>query len=92
MTSPCYCSLLRTATRKVGAVYDNALAPLGINIAQYSLLRLVEHCQPVSFTELGRIAELDRSTVGRNVRVLERMGCSRRGVAWHPSRSRKTSS
>jgi hypothetical protein len=46
MTSACYCFLLRTATRKVGAVYDNALAPLGINIARYSLLRLVEHCQP----------------------------------------------
>ena len=72
--SRCYCSLLRTATRKVGAVYDGALAPLGINIAQYSLLRLIERRQPVSFTELGRVAELDRSTVGRNVRVLERMG------------------
>ena len=74
MTSTCYCSLLRAATRKVGAVYDSALAPLGINIAQYALLRLVQHRQPVSFTELGRIAELDRSTVGRNVRVLERLG------------------
>ncbi|CAN7664700.1 MarR family winged helix-turn-helix transcriptional regulator [Pararhizobium sp. LjRoot238] len=72
--SRCYCSLLRTATRKVGSVYDDALAPLGINIAQYSLLRLIERRQPVSFTELGRVAELDRSTVGRNVRVLERMG------------------
>lgn len=72
--SRCYCSLLRTATRRVGSVYDDALSPLGINIAQYSLLRLIERRQPVSFTELGRVAELDRSTVGRNVRVLERMG------------------
>ena len=45
MISPCYCPLLRTATRKIGAVYDDALTPLGINIAQYSLFRLVEHCQ-----------------------------------------------
>ena len=74
MISPCYCSLLRAATRKIGAVYDDALIPLGINIAQYSLLRIIQRRQPVSFTELGRIAELDRSTVGRNVRVLERMG------------------
>lgn len=72
--SRCYCSLLRAATRRIGSVYDDALAPLGINIAQYSLLRLIEHRQPVSFTELGRVAELDRSTVGRNVRVLERIG------------------
>lgn len=73
MISPCYCSLLRTATRKIGAVYDDALTPLGINIAQYSLLRIIQRRQQVSFTELGRVAELDRSTVGRNVRVLERM-------------------
>ncbi|WP_112669554.1 MarR family winged helix-turn-helix transcriptional regulator [Brucella intermedia] len=71
--SPCYCSLLRSATRKVGSFYDEALAPLGINIAQYSLLRGIERLQPVSLTELGRAAELDRSTIGRNVRVLERM-------------------
>lgn len=70
-TSPCYCSLPRTATLKIGAVYDDALALLRINVAQYSLLRLVQHRQPVSFTGLGRIAEFDRSTVGRNVRVLE---------------------
>lgn len=72
--SRCYCTLLRTAARQVGSVYDEAFAPLGINIAQYSLLRTIERNQPVSFTELGHKAALDRSTVGRNVRVLERMG------------------
>ncbi|MDR6955927.1 DNA-binding MarR family transcriptional regulator [Ancylobacter sp. 3268] len=66
--------MLRSATRKIGSVYDRALAPLGINIAQYSLLRSVERLQPVSLTELARTAELDRSTIGRNVRVLERLG------------------
>ncbi|MGO4560150.1 MarR family winged helix-turn-helix transcriptional regulator [Mesorhizobium sp. 2RAF21] len=70
----CYSSLLRSATRRLGSVYDRALAPLGINIAQYALLRTIEHRQPVSLTELARSAELERSTVGRNVRVLERLG------------------
>ncbi|RJG39964.1 MarR family transcriptional regulator [Mesorhizobium sp. DCY119] len=72
--TPCYCALLRTATRKIGSIYDAALAPLGINIAQYSLLRTVQRLQPVSLTELAGSLELDRSTVGRNVRVLERIG------------------
>lgn len=83
--TPCYCSLLRAATRRVGTVYDEALAPLGVNIAQYSLLRTIQRRQPVSLTELGRIAELDRSTVGRNVRVLERSGLveTRRGDGDH---------
>ncbi|ABS66546.1 MarR family winged helix-turn-helix transcriptional regulator [Xanthobacter versatilis] len=74
MTSPCYCTLLRTATRKVAAAYDAALAPVGINIAQYALLRMIQNRQQVSLTELGRVADLDRSTIGRNVKVLERDG------------------
>lgn len=74
MNPLCYCTLLRKATRRVSAVYDEALTPFGINIAQYALLRMVTRTGPVSLTELGKIAELDRSTIGRNVRVLERMG------------------
>lgn len=70
----CYCDNLRVAARKVSALYDDALAPFGINIAQYSLLRKIERLGGASLTELGRLAELDRSTVGRNVRVLEKDG------------------
>jgi DNA-binding MarR family transcriptional regulator len=62
------------ANRKLSALYDDALTPVGINIAQFSLLRNVERRQPVSLTELARHLELDRSTLGRNVRVLERLG------------------
>lgn len=64
--------MMRAATRRIGAVYDEALAPFGINIAQYSLLRRIEALQPVSFTRLGYEQELDRSTVSRNARVLEK--------------------
>ncbi|MBS7533314.1 MarR family transcriptional regulator [Ancylobacter sonchi] len=72
--SRCYCSMLRLATRRIGSVYDRALAPVGINIAQFSLLRTIQRRQPVSLTELARSVVLDRSTLGRNVRVLERLG------------------
>lgn len=64
---------MRAATRRIGATYDAALAPLGINIAQYSLLRKIQRLQPVSLTDLGRESELERSTISRNVQVLERM-------------------
>lgn len=66
--------MLRSATRKVVSIYDEALAPLGINVAQFSLLRTVERLQPVSLTDLARDTQLDRSTIGRNARVIERMG------------------
>lgn len=74
MARECYCAILRTAARKVTAVYDTALASLGVNLAQYSLLRTVERAAPLSLTRLGRLVELDRSTVGRNVRLLQRKG------------------
>lgn len=71
---PCICVSLRKASRKLTARYDEALAPAGINLAQFSLLRNVDRHGPVSLTGLSQITELDRSTLGRNVRVLERMG------------------
>lgn len=55
------------------AFYDEAIAPVGVNISQFSLMRTIRRAEPVTLTELGRLTELDRSTMGRNVRVLEKM-------------------
>ena len=74
MTHPCYCIALRKVSRRLTAVYDEAFAPLGITVSQFSQLRHIRHKQPVSLTELAEIQELDRSTVGRNTKVLHRMG------------------
>ncbi|GAA5627097.1 hypothetical protein Brsp05_02381 [Brucella sp. NBRC 12953] len=73
MSNPCFCILLRQAARKSSSVYDKALAPLGINVAQFSLLRKIARAQSISLTELARLADLDRSTMGRNAKVLQRM-------------------
>lgn len=70
----CHCIMLRKASRKLSSYYDEALAPLGVNIGQFSLLRNVNRMAPVSLTDLAVAVELDRSTVGRNTKVLERMG------------------
>jgi DNA-binding MarR family transcriptional regulator len=74
MAAKCYCIALRKAERRVTSVYDDALRPVGVNIAQFSLMRTIEREAPISLSKIGRLAELDRSTVGRNVKVLERMG------------------
>ena len=80
MNGPCYCTMLRTATRKITALYDEALAPVGVNIAQFRMLRIIERQAPVSLSVLGDVLDLDRSTVGRNVRVLDRMGLVETGT------------
>ncbi len=81
MDTPCHSAQLRRATRRISAIYDEGFAPLGINVAQYSLLRTVRDKAEASMTELGRMLELDRSTIGRNVRVLSKHGLleTRRG-------------
>lgn len=73
-SSRCYCVALRGASRKLTSIYDEALAPAGITVAQFSLLRKVRRLGPLTITALAELAELDRSTVGRNVRLLAGMG------------------
>jgi DNA-binding MarR family transcriptional regulator len=70
METECYCAALRHAARKITDLYDEALAPAQISVAQFSLLRRVMRIGPVSLTELSRQTGLDRSTIGRNVKVL----------------------
>jgi DNA-binding MarR family transcriptional regulator len=81
MKATCYCAAVRTAARKTTALYDSILEPAGVTLAQYSLLRKIERAGAVSLTELGRLAELDRSTVGRNVKALEELRLVRLGPA-----------
>lgn len=74
MQDDCYCTLLRTVARRMTAIYDEALAPVGINLAQFSLMRKISRLDHSSLTALAASAGLDRSTVGRNVHVLQRSG------------------
>jgi DNA-binding MarR family transcriptional regulator len=81
MNTICYCAAVRTAARKATALYDSILAPAGVTLAQYSLLKRIQRVGTVSLTKLGRLAELDRSTVGRNVKALEELGFVRTAPA-----------
>lgn len=74
MQKQCFCIALRRSSRRLTEIYDKALEPVGITISQFSQLRSISRYQPVSLTDLGRHLALDRSTVGRNTKVLERMG------------------
>jgi DNA-binding MarR family transcriptional regulator len=70
----CYCANLRRAALALTSLYDEALAPHGIKVTQFSLLRAVERRGEANLTALSAGTGLDRSTLGRNLRVLEGMG------------------
>ena len=75
--TPCACSTLRRAARAVTAAYDAALAPSGLRITQFGILRKLAHFGPLPVTRLAAEAALDRSTMGRNLNPLERRGLVR---------------
>ena len=81
MNTICYCAAVRAAARKTTALYDSVLEPAGVTLAQYSLMKRIERAGAVSLTKLGRLAELDRSTVGRNVKALGELRLVRLGPA-----------
>ncbi len=74
LTSTCICTHLRRAARGVSRHYDEALQGFGINVAQFSLLRHLQRLDKPSISTLAEAMGLDRSTLGRNLKVLEAEG------------------
>lgn len=74
LPTQCLCTKLRRASRGVTRLYDDALAAVGLNAAQFSLLRNLRRLERPSISELAEAMGLDRSTLGRNLRVVEGMG------------------
>ncbi len=72
--SSCNCLALRQAARLVTQLYDDALAPVGLRVTQYSLLANLHRLGPTTVNDLAAVLVMDRSTLGHNLRPLEREG------------------
>jgi DNA-binding MarR family transcriptional regulator len=68
----CTCFTLRKATRAVTQFYDQALRPTGLRTTQFSLLTLLRLAGTLPITRLAEEAVMDRTTLSRNLEVLER--------------------
>lgn len=73
-TGLCNCQALRKAARRATALYDAAMAPFGLRISQYALLHRLRRSGGMSVQALAAELVLDRTTLGRNLRPLERDG------------------
>ena len=80
MNDTCLCIDLRSAAQRLTQVYDEAMAPSGISVTQFSQLHLIQSLDNPTLTELAEASQLERSTLGRNIKVLERMGLVRTKV------------
>ena len=69
----CNCIALRQIALKLTKIYDEALIDTGIKVTQYSLLKNIEKIDSPNINHLATATQLDRSTLTRNLKKLERM-------------------
>jgi DNA-binding MarR family transcriptional regulator len=68
---PCVCWNLRAAARAVTQVYEDTLRPSGIRATQFGLLAAILALEPVTISALAATTATDRTTLGRNLKLLE---------------------
>lgn len=74
ITTACACTKARRAARALTHLYDQALLPSGLKVTQFSLLRTLQRTGALHITGLATMTGLERSTLGRNLRLLEVAG------------------
>ena len=73
-TQDCNCFALRSAARHITQLYDQFLAPSGLRSTQFSVLAKLRRLGPLTINELAKVMITDRTTLGRNIRPLQRDG------------------
>lgn len=70
----CACGRLRRASRALTQFYDDALAPTGLRVTQYSLMRTIAREGTARVTDLARTQMLDRTALSRALDPLVERG------------------
>ena len=73
-TKVCACDSVRSAARAITQRYDQILAPSGLRATQFSLLARLVNLGPLTLGELAAPLVMDRTTLTRNIALLEREG------------------
>ncbi|PIG94994.1 MarR family winged helix-turn-helix transcriptional regulator [Gloeocapsopsis sp. IPPAS B-1203] len=77
VATECTCLNLRKASRVITQLFDQALQPSGILANQFTLLAALSLAESVSITRLAQELVMDRTTLTRNLKPLERQGLIR---------------
>jgi DNA-binding MarR family transcriptional regulator len=73
----CACNQLRRATRGITQLYEAEMAPGGLKVTQLPILVALRSEGDLSVTRLAGALSLDRTTLTRNLSVLEQRGLIR---------------
>lgn len=70
----CICLNFRRTARLVTQFYDQMLAPAGVTVTQFSMLSIIGAHEDLTINAAAVVFKLDRTTLSRNLRPLERQG------------------
>jgi DNA-binding MarR family transcriptional regulator len=70
----CACATARHVARVLTQMYDGRLRASGLEAPQFALMMTLDQQGPCSQIALGRRAALDKTTISRNLKLLERNG------------------
>ena len=73
----CVCFNVRKTARAITQLYDEMLRPSGLRVTQFSLLMATRGLDSVTLNRLARAVGMDRTTLTRNLRPLEKQGLLR---------------
>jgi DNA-binding MarR family transcriptional regulator len=73
LDSACACFNLRKAARAVTQVFEAALEPSGLKATQFSVLMVLANMGTAPLGQVARGLVMDRTTLSRNLRPLEKM-------------------
>jgi DNA-binding MarR family transcriptional regulator len=72
--SECACFNLKKASRTITQLFDRAMQPSGLRGTQFSILTMLSFMGPSKVTRLSKNLIMDRTTLTRNLRPLEKQG------------------
>ncbi len=70
----CACFNLRKASRVITQHFDEILKPSGLLVTQFTILAAVAIAKSATINELAEMLVMDRTTLTRNLKPLEREG------------------
>jgi DNA-binding MarR family transcriptional regulator len=70
----CACFKVRKAARAVTKIYEEVLRPIGLRATQFSLLMAARVIGPVTVVKMAQVTVMDRTTLTRNLQILEKRG------------------
>mgnify|MGYP000503383045 FL=1 len=73
-SNPCFCVSVRGLANRLTQLYDDRMTPFDLKVTQYSVMKKIVDKPNSTISEIAQMCDLDRTTLTRSLRILERDG------------------